>query len=64
MTNKEYTKARNKLIPIAEKYANSEASKEKPFEKDREEWVIEWNRLFLGKMDELVKEILIYEKNR
>ena len=62
MTDEDYQKERNKLIPFAEKYANEKAGKRfrfltKPLEfKNYNEWAIDWNRIFLGKMDQLARE--------
>lgn len=57
MTDKEYEASRNKLIPVAEQYAN-ETEGITHHEKDvtRAEWAKNWNLAFLRKMDELAKE--------
>jgi len=56
MTNKKYEIARNKLIPFAEKYANSIEGDKPDKGQDRKTWAIEWNLLFLDKMNQLAKE--------
>lgn len=49
MTDKKYEETRNKLIPVAEKFANQTVGYGK--EKNNE-----WRRVFLQKMDELVQQ--------
>jgi len=54
-TNKKYEKARNKLIPFAERYANEICGEKGPIgmPEAREEWTIKWNQAFLMEMDRL-----------
>ncbi|MCP4585372.1 hypothetical protein [Pseudoalteromonas sp.] len=49
----EYVKDRNKLIPIAEDYANEIAGPEFNGEGESMEWVNKWNQAFHTKMDYL-----------
>jgi hypothetical protein len=56
--DKDYAHARNKLIPLAEKYANK---KERirfsgGNEAARAAWFARWNRAYIGKMNELARE--------
>ena len=55
--NKEYIKARDALIPHAERYANEQVGKHPNSKEDREEWGAKWNQVFLAKMDKLAREI-------
>lgn len=53
----DYETARNKLIPIAEKFANKECGIVfNGSDREREAWCRKWNRTFFKKMEELVKE--------
>ena len=55
---KKYSRERNTLIPIAEKFANKQYGSVGPSSaepKKRDDWVKNWNIAFLGKMDELYK---------
>ena len=58
MTNLKYEKARNALIPFAEKYADKKvgAKAESSKLKSREEWSMHWNVAYLGEMDRLARE--------
>jgi len=58
MTNKEYEKERDKLIPEASRYANKKAgySRINKNEHETKEWGFVWNRAFHNKMNELAKE--------
>lgn len=51
--NKEYTKARDKLIPIAEKFANEKRGTSQGPGEEISEWAAEWNLIFINKMQEL-----------
>lgn len=53
-----YIRQREKLIPIAEKFANDTCGKKYDKEKYRDtiEYGTEWNKAFHGKMDVLLKE--------
>lgn len=55
MKNSEYIKNRDKLIPIAEKYANDEVGGT-CVEGNREEWAAKWSNTFHTKMNKLAKE--------
>ena len=52
--HKKYQAARNKLIPHAARYADKMFGKD--CDGDRDEWVRNWNRAYLGEMDKLAKE--------
>jgi len=55
MTDRDYERKRNRLIPHAEAYANDKCGK---FSKgNRENWSRDWNIVFLNKMDELAREM-------
>lgn len=56
MTNKEYIKARNNLIPIAEKLANKKHGTSQGPGESREDWARNWSLTFHDKMDSLAKE--------
>ena len=58
MTDKEYEKARNKLIPVAEKIANDQEGNLKPEKGGRSvgEWSDAWNRVFFREMNRLARE--------
>ena len=56
MKNREYEPARNKLIPVAESYANEKAGAHPKSAHAPGEWAKLWNRAFLGEMDRLAKE--------
>lgn len=54
----DYVVARNKLIPFAEKYANSmRGSSRYGTGKSQDEYNKNWTRTFLEKMDELAKNL-------
>ncbi len=61
MSNTEYINARDKLIPVAEKYADKKIGKPPPkigagkHNKAYEIWASKWNKCFLGKMNELAR---------
>jgi hypothetical protein len=52
----DYVKARNRLIPIAEKHANKAAGKKPINTKDIAEWSAVWNQAFCSKMERLAFE--------
>ena len=56
MTNLKYEKARNALIPFAEKYADKKVGAKAKSLKSREEWSKDWNVAYLGEMDRLARE--------
>lgn len=57
MINKRYTIERDKLIPLAEEYANEQAGPPvQKRSKEREDWKLAWNKAFLSKMDSLARE--------
>lgn len=56
MENKEYIKARNNLIPIAERFANNKAGTSPGPGDIRMDWASRWGRTFLGEMDRLARE--------
>lgn len=59
MTDKEYEKARDKLLPEAEKYANEIAGARPRTGSNREEhiqWSDRWNQAYHRRMNELAQE--------
>jgi hypothetical protein len=58
MTDPEYVKERDKLIPFAVHYADSKWGARNP-RKDNmsaEEWAKQWNLAYLGEMDRLARK--------
>jgi len=60
--DKEYIKARNALISMAEEYADKKAGGKPPRLATRtdpafEAWASSWNRYYHGKMNELAKGV-------
>jgi hypothetical protein len=61
-----YVSKRNRLIPIAEEFANMKAGKYAPKAKDRakrDKWNDEWNFHFHQEMNRLAKEKGITNEN-
>ena len=56
MTDNEYIKARDNLIPIAERFANETAGTSPRPNEFHEEWAAQWSLTFHDKMDSLAKE--------
>lgn len=56
MIDKEYIKARNNLIPIAEKFTNDKIGTSQGPGESREDWARNWSLTFHDKMDELARE--------
>ena len=56
MPRSEYIKARDSLIPIAEKYANDKNGTCRNPRESRPEWAAGWSLTFLDKMDQLARE--------
>ncbi len=54
--NQDYIEARNMLIPLAEAFANKKHGTSPSLGEIREDWVRNWNKAFLGRMDSLAKE--------
>lgn len=52
-----YVTRRNRLIPAAEKHANTLAGARPKREKDMELWAAKWNAIFHSKMNELARGI-------
>ena len=55
MTDRDYERKRNRLIPHAEACANEKCGKVS--RGDRENWSRDWTLTFLKKMDELAREM-------
>lgn len=51
-----YEELRNRLIPVAEKYANHMTGKRPTNEILQERWAAKWNLMFHTRMNELAKE--------
>ena len=58
MTDKEYEKERNLLIPFAVKHADEKEGKDPGYLQGRNEWIKSWNTSFLIEMDRLAKEFI------
>lgn len=56
MTDFEYELRRNKLIPAADRFANTEVGIRPKLGETSETWSGKWNRAFAMKMDELARE--------
>lgn len=54
ITDKEYVRERNKLIPHAVKHADEVVGEQKWGESDAS-WALRWNRAFLDEMDRLAE---------
>ena len=58
MTDRDYVRQRNRLIPQATIFANEKCGKDPSISTaaTRERWYFEWNTTFYKKMDELARE--------
>ena len=56
MEDTDYRQARDRLIPLAESYANEKVGFSQNPGVSRSDWVKKWGRTFLGRMDELAKK--------
>ncbi len=54
MTDRDYVRKRNKLIPSAVAFANEKHGSYSTI--DREGWVVKWTTTFLKRMDEMARE--------
>jgi hypothetical protein len=56
MKDQNYIDQRNKLIPVAEQYANEKEGHTPKPNQERDAWANNWNRAFHGEMNRLAKQ--------